>query len=363
MTKTHFLGLDATRGVAAICVALLHIQMYYSKGTIFLPHAYLAVDFFFMLSGFVLAHSYEPKFSAGMTWHKFMRIRFIRLFPLLIAGIIAGIAYTVLRNIFVPQYATPAPELFTAIAFGLLLVPNFLENGTTLNAPSWSIFFELVANAFYRLLGRKISDTSLLAIILAFVAVLAVIAYFSDWQGVEIPANRSLVANRAIGFLLMGSARVGFCFFVGVWLYRLFSRQRISRSISVHPLIASIVLVGVFCAPDAFPDTYNFLVTVIVFPILIVAAASFKPADTWATLSKIGGWISYPLYATHMPIAAITAAALVHFRIYELLSPTMRVSSILGVAIIVAAVLGKFFDDPIRAFLARRVASKRRASI
>ncbi len=361
MTKAHFLGLDATRGVAALCVTLLHIQMYYSKNAIYLPHAYLAVDFFFMLSGFVLAHSYEPKFSTGMTWCKFMRIRVIRLYPLLIAGLVVGIAYVVLRNMFLPKYATPASELFMAIGFGLLLVPTFTDTGATLNAPSWSIFFELVVNAFYRFLGKKISNTLLLFIILFFFAVLGVLAWFSDWQGITIPANRSCAANRAVGFLLMGSARVGFCFFAGVWLYRLFTRQRFPKSLGAHPLIASIVLVGIFCAPETFPDTYNFLVTVLIFPIVILAAASFKPANIWATLSKFGGWISYPLYAIHMPVAAITTAALVHFRMYDLLSPTIRVSAILCVSVIAAALLGKFFDDPIRAFLARRAGPKRSA--
>jgi peptidoglycan/LPS O-acetylase OafA/YrhL len=68
--KHLFSALDAMRGIAAVSVVFYHAGIH--SGLPLLPHAYLAVDLFFVLSGFVIAHAYEEKLHHGMTVGKFM---------------------------------------------------------------------------------------------------------------------------------------------------------------------------------------------------------------------------------------------------------------------------------------------------
>jgi peptidoglycan/LPS O-acetylase OafA/YrhL len=83
-TPHQFATLDGLRGVAAIAVTSLHFR--FELGKFLLPHSYLAVDFFFVLSGFVLAYAYEDRLSEGMKPIQFLRLRVIRLYPLYLIG-------------------------------------------------------------------------------------------------------------------------------------------------------------------------------------------------------------------------------------------------------------------------------------
>jgi peptidoglycan/LPS O-acetylase OafA/YrhL len=83
-----FPAMDGIRGIAAILVALFHFRatfLHYDNNVI--GDGYLAVDLFFVLSGFVLAHAYEHRFARGMTTFEFMRARVIRLYPLYFVGL------------------------------------------------------------------------------------------------------------------------------------------------------------------------------------------------------------------------------------------------------------------------------------
>ncbi|MDA4698732.1 acyltransferase, partial [Enterobacter hormaechei] len=87
-SKKHYEILDGLRGIAAIMVAMLHILEIFSGGyhtKLMINHGYLAVDFFFLLSGFVIAHAYDDRWNK-MTIGQFFKRRLIRLHPLIIAG-------------------------------------------------------------------------------------------------------------------------------------------------------------------------------------------------------------------------------------------------------------------------------------
>jgi peptidoglycan/LPS O-acetylase OafA/YrhL len=91
-TKQHFDLLDGLRGVAALSVVTFHFMEWvtfdYSKN--FIGHGYLAVDFFFCLSGFVIGYAYDDRIGK-MGVRSFFTSRFIRLHPLVIAGSILGL--------------------------------------------------------------------------------------------------------------------------------------------------------------------------------------------------------------------------------------------------------------------------------
>lgn len=86
-TKQHFEILDGLRGIAAVAVVIFHFMEFavpdYSKS--FIAHAYLAVDFFFCLSGFVIAYAYDNKVQK-LGALQFLKLRLIRLHPLVIIG-------------------------------------------------------------------------------------------------------------------------------------------------------------------------------------------------------------------------------------------------------------------------------------
>jgi peptidoglycan/LPS O-acetylase OafA/YrhL len=92
--KAHFEVLDGLRGSAAFLVVAFHIigiPLGFNNSKNILHHAYLAVDFFFGLSGFVIGYAYDDRWS-GMTTFQFFKLRLIRLQPLVILGATMGLA-------------------------------------------------------------------------------------------------------------------------------------------------------------------------------------------------------------------------------------------------------------------------------
>jgi len=102
--KRHYLALDGLRGVAAVCVAILHINVR-MVGTAALPRAYLAVDFFFVLSGFVVAYAYERRLLDSMAFSSFVKIRLVRLMPMIFVATLIGALYVLIRNHLEPAHA------------------------------------------------------------------------------------------------------------------------------------------------------------------------------------------------------------------------------------------------------------------
>ena len=93
-TKQHYELLDGLRGVAALLVVCYHIFEGYAfaGGTMIesINHGYLAVDFFFMLSGFVIAYAYDERWNRTLTLKSFFKRRLIRLHPMVVMGAVLG---------------------------------------------------------------------------------------------------------------------------------------------------------------------------------------------------------------------------------------------------------------------------------
>src|SRR5947207_14296459 len=84
----RFEALDSWRGIAACLVALYHLRLYSDSPLIALPllqHSYLFVDFFFVLSGFVIAANYQQRLGEGFSMWRFALLRFGRVYPLHLA--------------------------------------------------------------------------------------------------------------------------------------------------------------------------------------------------------------------------------------------------------------------------------------
>ncbi|MGA8939854.1 MAG: acyltransferase [Acidobacteriaceae bacterium] len=166
LEKPHkFENLDALRGVAAILIVVFHIRPLFGNSPLF-GRAYLAVDLFFMLSGFVLSFAYQQKLDNGLPTTTFLKLRLIRLYPLYLIGLFLGFIYTATQVHY--QHSSPGMlgsflMLVPALFFLPIPAPTSLPNvAFPYDLPAWSLFSELIANLLHALLLRKRSTRTLL---------------------------------------------------------------------------------------------------------------------------------------------------------------------------------------------------------
>ena len=334
--RSHYLAVDGIRGLAALSVALYH-----AGATLHIPHfiprSFLAVDIFFLLSGFVIAAAYEPKFSTGLTFAEFLRVRLIRLLPMIWLGIALGIIHekilghtinlsVLLHSMFILPAADGDPLLFP------------------LNLVEWSLMFEIAINIVHASLLWRIGTKSLIAICgVSLVAVIAgAIQYGSldtgwgdaSWQG--------------------GIGRVIFSYTLGVLLWRLrFHEKRASTipylgGLSIMGLMLYVPGGGSSHTLSAIRDTLS---VAVVFPILFVAINPIaKISGLMAKASKYSGAISYPLYAIHVPLFGIMAHILGD-EYYSLATRLGICLAAVAVSVLLAQIIQKHFDAPVRAWL------------
>ena len=168
-SKPHYALLDGLRGVAALIVIVYHVFECFSWSPA--PHGYLAVDFFFVLSGFVIGYAYDDRWGRSLTTRSFFRRRLIRLHPMVVMGAMIGAVCFVLQGSvkWDGQHVATSFVLF-ALLMNMLMLPlpvgaraDVRGNGELfpLNGPNWSLFFEYVGNILYALLLRRAVPKSL----------------------------------------------------------------------------------------------------------------------------------------------------------------------------------------------------------
>ena len=218
----RFETLDALRGLAALTVVQMHLPFLFAAHMPF-PHAYLAVDFFFMLSGFVLNYAYGPRLAQGWSTVLFMRDRVFRLYPLYLLALPLGLAHLLYTN---RRDRAPLPhgEIIAIAIFALINfpLPSKLvgtEGFFPTNGPSWSLFYELVANLAHGLFLRHCSRMKLMLI--TIFAGLLLVPVSLQKQGLNIGYLR--------GEFFMGLARVAFSYTFGMLLLDLWKEGRLRR--------------------------------------------------------------------------------------------------------------------------------------
>ncbi len=285
-----FLTLDGIRGVAALLVVVRHVPYF---GSLSFQESYLAVDLFFLLSGVVIASAYEHRLARGLGVGRFILMRFLRIWPLYFLGCLVGAAALL-------SGGTSAAALLPLLLCALWMIPAFFQDKPyPLNSPAWSLFSELIANIVYGLLHRQLSNTRLAAIVALSGAGLGWIV----WR------HGSLDVGYLSSTLALGLVRVGYSFFAGVLLFRWRSRvERPLPTVLLHAATPWLVLGAVFIvlsqAPYGFKRAlYDVLAVTLVFPLLIWVALAYSPERRSATVFKVLGVISFPLYALHSPLS------------------------------------------------------------
>jgi len=345
--KERFAVLDGMRGLAALAVITDHVPS--TLMTTLLPGRYLAVDFFFVLSGFVLAHVYAERLKSGLTLGAFMRIRVIRLYPLYILGTLAGAALALLYATRAWGEATPE-SVASSLLFALFLVPcpplfSIWPNAPfPLNGPAWSLFFELFINAVFALFARWLMPK--LCVVFMAIGALALVP--------TALAFGQLDGGFAWSNFVAGFPRVTFGFFTGVWLYQTRMHERLP---TLPPWAAYMALAAVFMIPGEgfWRVVIDLSAVLIVFPALVALCANSRARGAMLRASTIVGTLSYGVYVLHVPLWGWLQLVLQRFSID--LPGVANVALTAVAALAAAAVLHAWYDKPLR----RRLSRKRQA--
>ncbi len=357
--KPHYLILDGLRGVAAIMVVIFHIFEAHAGGSHvdqIINHGYLAVDFFFMLSGFVIGYAYDDRWGS-ITAGNFFKRRLIRLQPMVIMGMIIGaIAYYFGESNLFPMIAgMPAWKVIgiMLIGFTLLPVPPSMDirgwdEMHPLNGPGWSLFFEYIANILYALFIRKFSKAALSVLVVLSGAVLVHFAVTSD--------NGDVIGGWSVTLpqLRVGFTRLMYPFFAGLLLCRVVKIAHIKNAFLYSSLLLMLVL--------AFPRVggvehlwmnglYDSLIILFVFPLIIyIGAGGMLQSKRSIRVSKFFGDISYPIYITHYPLIYIYTAWAVDNNVSVKEGWPVGLLVLISSIVIAYACL-KLYDEPIRKWL------------
>lgn len=343
-----FETLDGMRGIAAICVAVMHAQVLLGV----FPHSgFLAVDFFFVLSGFVISYAYEDRLQHGLSPGRFTLIRLIRLYPLYILGVILAHSARFVGGVL---HMGPAPTptqylIWPGLEALFLPVPAMFhpEAGHYFPGlfPAWSLFFELVVNIGYGFFARYLTDRRLIAILIltSIYLVVEIIAF----GGVD---HGGRTTDGAFGL-----ARVLYPFFAGIGLKRLYFSGKIN--LKVYPWLSAPILLGLLCMPDNGPYLVAFHIAcvILIFPALVLIFA-FARAQGWQRTALLQlGKLSYPIYILHAPVFVVISRLATHFHIVS--GGKLLLVQLLYLATVLfgSALAGSFYDIPIRKALSRKL--------
>ena len=336
-SKPRYEILDGLRGVAAVLVVMFHLFETYSPGVPYqiINHGYLAVDFFFVLSGFVIGYAYDDRWETSLspfkrrgvftTWAFFKR-RLIRLHPMLMWGTLIGLLFFYFGGDH-PEFVglTETPVWLLVCVFLLCLTmfpapPSLDIRGwgemNPLNGATWSLFWEYLANIAYALFIRRFSKT-VLAVFVACSAVLTVILCLNidvfGWLAARDYAQYTVIGGWSLtpDQLQIGLTRLLYPFFCGLLLSRLMSGGSQMFNVKGGFWWCSLVIVVLFAMPrvgGADPQNfwmnglYEIVCILIAFPLIVAVGAGSSTSGKTTAINRFLGDLSYPLYVTHYPL-------------------------------------------------------------
>jgi len=345
-TKPHFAILDGLRGVAAIAIVIFHFMewVYADPSHNFIAHGFLAVDFFFCLSGFVIGYAYDDRIRRlGLA--AFFRLRLIRLHPLIILGSVVGL----LGFLFDPFAAQPgslgrANLLLTFVcSICLIPLPIIKERAFNLfsfNAPVWSLFWEYVVNIIYALVLYRINRRYLSVLIVLAAAVLCLVSYRAG----------NLLGGWSGPTFWDGGARVAYSFLAGLFIYR--ANWILTNSLGFMG-VAVLLILAFFIPFTRWNWLAEPIIVLLYFPTLIAVGAGTSLSPGLKKLCVFLGKLSYPLYMTHYGAMWIFGSYLASHK-----PDTLHLSLIVvtGVIFLIgfAYLVLLLYDEPIRRYLAGR---------
>lgn len=344
-SKQHYEILDGLRGVAAIAVVTFHFMEIvfsdYSKN--FIGHGFLAVDFFFCLSGFVIAYAYDNRVGS-MGLKEFFISRLIRLHPLVVLGSVLGL----IGFLWDPFVGMPAGYSVGRVVLlfltSVLMIPYPVVaeryfNLFNLNAPSWSLFWEYVANIVYGVVLWKLSRRVLLGLLI--VAAVGIL-YVSHKAG-------NLMGGWSGGTFWQGGARIAYSFLAGMLVYRY---QLILKNRLGFIGLSVLLLAALMMPYTSINWLAEALVVMVYFPLLVALGAGAGMHVRTRAICNFSGRISYPLYMTHYMVMFAFAN---YLNIYKPDTAQLTGVIVIGLVVLIgfAWVVMVMYDMPVRKYLTK----------
>lgn len=285
--------LDGMRGVAAFLVLIYHAGDFTRAG--WAPSGYLAVDFFFALSGLVIVATYEDRLRAGLSLGAFTRARFARLYPAFAVALPLGMALALVKW-HVGLLHASAGALASTLILNAAMLPSALPHDElfVVNAPAWSLFMEIAINLFYAAIGFRLSSARVAGALVVLAAAVAAGIYATG--AVNFGATW---AGAGFGF-----ARAALSFGVG----GLVARWRAGAAPRATPfaLVPLALLVAVLFIPEGPLRPMIDLAFVFVgVPLAIVVCSGIDVPPGLRRACASAGALSYPLYITHFGILRV----------------------------------------------------------
>jgi len=390
-SKPRYEILDGLRGVAATLVVAYHLlETYYGGGPDQpINHGYLAVDFFFALSGFVIGYAYDDRWGQMTTWAFFKR-RLIRLHPMVIFGTLFGALmfyfgscseFPLIND--TPWWMVVGVMLwcFTMIPLPASMDIRGWAETNPLNGPAWSLQWEYLANILYALIFRRLSKLALGICVLFFAAMTIVLCFDIDIFGFL--ADRSYASYTVNGGwcttpdqLQIGFTRLLYPFFSGLLISRLMNSasQTLNSKLSTLNLKqgfwwCSLLIVVLLCMPWMGLGTegearwtnglYEAVCILICFPIIVaIGAGSSVRGGKSEAINRFLGDISFPLYITHFPLVYMQKSWVESHKDAPLGTHIFVAVSIFFLAVGLAYAALKLYDLPVREWLKNKLFTK-----
>ena len=363
-TKPHYDLLDGLRGVAALMVIFYHVFEAFATSPIDqqFNHGYLAVDFFFILSGFVIGYAYDDRWKT-MTTKDFIKRRLIRLHPMVVLGAVLGvIAFCIQGCEKWDGTHVSISMVMLALLINLFLIPAVPGSGPEirgngemfpLNGPSWSLFFEYIGNIMYALFIRRMSTKALTALIVLAGIGLASFAIFNFSGAGHLGVGWTMEEYNLIG----GFLRVLFSFSMGLLMSRVFKPIHVKGAFWICSL-AIVVLLSMPYVGDGealwMNGIYDSVCAILIFPMLVYLGASGKTTDKHsARICKFLGDISYPLYMVHYPLIYLYFGWVKKENLTFAEAWPEALALVIG-SIVLAYISLKLYDEPVRRYLTKR---------
>ena len=376
-SKPRYEILDGLRGVAALMVIVFHCFETYIPvfGTQIVNHGYLAVDFFFVLSGFVIGYAYDDRWDKMTTWGFFKR-RLTRLHPMVIAGTLVGAAMFFFAGAAFPQtLQNPGWKIALCFVMGLLMIPcgtgldiRGWGEMNSFNGPNWSLTFEYCGNILYAFILRRLPKIALgvLCVVCAFFTLdltmgWDVFGFFPDGPQYTVIGGWSLTGQQ----LYIGFTRLLYPFLCGLLISRILPAHRNEENPSGSPIhlkggfwwcsLALVVLFSVPCigGKTGIPDgLFQAICILLLFPLIVLTGSgSVTKSKRSTAVCKWLGDISYPLYITHYPFMYMQMSWVAEHGDAPLWMHIMMNAGVVFISILLAYGLLKVYDVPVREWL------------
>lgn len=365
VNKPHYPILDGLRGVASVMVVAMHICEAHSTSHLdmVVNHGYLAVDFFFLLSGFVIGYAYDDRWSK-MSFKDFAKRRLVRLQPMVIIGMIAGaVCFYFQDSVIWPEiHNIPVWQVILTMIIGFTLLPlppsmdiRGWAEMHPLDGPGWSLFFEYIVNILYGIFIRKFSKTALW--VLVFLSGCALVQLAVASPNGDIIGGWSLEPEQ----LRIGVTRVMYPFFAGLLLYRAGKLIHIKHAF----LWCTLLIVTILSIPRIggsenlwMNGLYESSSIIFIFPLIVFMGASGELKGKYASrICKFLGDISYPIYITHYPLIYIYTGWVSNNKV-SIQDGFPVALLVFASSIVLAWACLKLYDEPVRLWLNKKISLK-----